>query len=190
MARILPSDVEQRIKACIFEKADTFGYASRTRSDNSAFMDELVEDPEIGGVLREYYPGERVRTYIKDAVLNAYTKKKNNQILKAQNLDSILTCMYNEVIETIQKVSTDTTLLKSRNGNLYVVGKGTILKWETALRRALDTIANCPNLILDGKYPKICLVLAVINGDITEADKRHIISALDAIGVRVYFCGQ
>ena len=44
-------------------------------------------------------------------------------------------------------------------------------------------------LIQRDHYPQICLVLAIINGDATEADKNHIVSALNAIGVRVYFCG-
>lgn len=57
------------------------------------------------------------------------------------------------------------------------------------MRRALDAIANHPNLQQDGVYPRICLMLAVINGDVTEADKDHIRAAIEAIGVRVYFCG-
>lgn len=89
----------------------------------------------------------------------------------------------------MQKIDSDTSVLRAEDGDLYVVGKGTISKWETALRRALDAIANCPNLIQRDHYPQICLVLAIINGDATEADKNHIVSALNAIGVRVYFCG-
>lgn len=189
MGKILPSKVEKNIKSLIFQRADEFGYASRSRRDNSQFMDELVEDPEIGGILKEYYPGERIRTYIKDAVLNAYTKKRNKEILESQSLDSILSCLYCKVIYFMQKIDSDTSVLRAEDGDLYVVGKGTISKWETALRRALDAIANCPNLIQRDHYPQICLVLAIINGDATEADKNHIVSALNAIGVRVYFCG-
>lgn len=188
MAKLLPADVEKRIKRLIYERADAFGYACRNRTDNSIFMDELVTDPEIGGILREYYPGERVRTYIKDAVLNAYTKQKNKQILKALDLPKILTKLYAEEISFVQKIDEDTVLLRAETGRLYVVGKGTILKWETALRRALDAIANHPNLQQNGVYPKICLMLAVINGDITDADKNHIRAAIAAIGVSVYFC--
>lgn len=133
MAKILPKAVEKRIKGLIYERADAFGYACRNRTDNSIFMDELVSDPEIGGILREYYPGERVRTYIKDAVLNAYTKQKNKQILNALDLPKILTRLYGEDISFVQNIDTDTSLLRAQSGRLYVVGKGTILKWETAL---------------------------------------------------------
>lgn len=52
MGKILPSKVEKNIKSLIFQRADEFGYASRSRRDNSQFMDELVEDPEIGGYLK------------------------------------------------------------------------------------------------------------------------------------------
>ena len=188
MGKVLPPKVEKQIKKLIFQRADDFGYASRPRTDNSLFMDELVEDPDIGGILRQYYPGERVRTYIKDAVLNAYTKKKNKQILSAQSLDAVLSCVYCKVISIVQKIDSDTTILRDEDGGFYVAGTGTILKWETALRRALDAIANCPNLIQGEMYPQICLILAVINGDVTDADKNHISTALNAIGARVYFC--
>lgn len=189
MAKILPKNVEKRIKGLIYERADAFGYACRNRTDNSIFMDELVDDPEIGGVLREYYQAERVRTYIKDAVLNAYTKQRNKQILNSLDLPKTLSRLYGEDVSFVQNIDSDTSLLRGQSGSLYLIGKGTISKWETALRRALDAIANHPNLQQEGVYPRICLMLAVINGDVTEADKHHIRAAIEAIGVKVYFCG-
>lgn len=185
----LPSEIEKRIKALIFERADNFGYATRTRADNSVFMDELVEDPEIGGVLKQYYPGERIRTYIKDAALNLYAKKKNKQLLAAQNLEDVISCVYGDKVEIYKKIDSETIILKSQVGDqFYVVGEGTVLKWETALRRALDAIANNQKFIVDSEYIKICLILAIINGDVTDATVKHIKSALDAVGVKVYFC--
>lgn len=185
----LPSEIEKRIKSLIFERADNFGYATRTRADNSIFMDELVEDPEIGGLLKQYYPGERVRTYIKDAALNLYAKKKNKQLLAAQNLEDVLFCLYGDKVEIYKKVDSETIFLKSQaNDQFYVVGEGTVSKWETALRRALDAIANNQKFIVDSERIKICLVLAIINGDVTDATVKHIKTALNAVGVKAYFC--
>ena len=35
-------------------------------------MTQLVNDPQVGGIFREYMPEGEVRTYIKDAVLNRH----------------------------------------------------------------------------------------------------------------------
>lgn len=52
MAKKLPSQLQRKIKEAVFTQADAFGYAARNRTENSAFMDELISDPNIGGVLR------------------------------------------------------------------------------------------------------------------------------------------
>lgn len=188
-AKRLPPEIEKRIKSLIFERADNFGYATRTRADNSVFMDELVEDPEIGGVLKEYYPGERVRTYIKDAALNLYAKKKNKQLLASQNLEEILFRLYGDSVGIFKRIDSETIILKSQScEHFYVVGEGTVLKWETALRRALDAIANNKKSMINGEHFNICLVLAIINGDVTDATMSHIKTALDAVNVKVHFC--
>ncbi len=72
MAKSLPSRVQKRIREAVCQKADQHSYASQDRVKNGQFMDDLVDDPEIGGVLREYMNEARVRTYIKDGILNAY----------------------------------------------------------------------------------------------------------------------
>ena len=81
MPKTLPADKQRRIKKLIFSRADQFGYATSGRIENGRFLDQLVNDPEIGGVLKEYMEKERVRTYIKDGVLNAYTKQLTRNAL-------------------------------------------------------------------------------------------------------------
>jgi hypothetical protein len=80
------------------------------------------------------------------------------------------------------------SISRSEDGGIFVISDGTVLKWETALRKALEIIAREPSLIVNGKTPSICLLLAVINQDITEGEKKHIIAALDAMSVKARFC--
>ena len=73
---------------------------------------------------------------------------------------------------------------------IFGVSGGTVLKWETALRKALDIIAQKPTLIIDGKTPAICISLVDTNNSLTEADKNHISTALTAVKVQVAFCND
>lgn len=79
-------------------------------------------------------------------------------------------------------------VLRAESGHIYVVSGGTVLKWETALRKALEIIANEPNLTIEGKAPSICLKLSLTGQSLTEADKTHIITAVGAVGVKTVFC--
>lgn len=187
MAKALPKDVAARIQKAVFRKADEHGYALRGRIENGHFMDDLVDDPEIGGVIREYVQGGKVRTYIKDGILNAYTKQKTKQILRAHDPIQIV-CHTFGVEQAFVLKEGDIIVCRSSNEQIFVIGRGTVLKWETALRKALEYIARTPGIRVGGRYPLICLQLAVINDHITEGDKAQINSALAAVGVRVYFC--
>jgi len=187
MAKALPKDVAARIQQSVFKRADEHGYASRGRVENGRFMDDLVDDPEIGGVIKEYVQGGKVRTYIKDGVLNAYTKQKTKQILCSHDPIQII-CHTFDVEEAFILKQGDIAVCRSPNERIFVIGRGTVLKWETALRKALEYIARTPGVRAEGRYPSICLQLAVINDDITEGDKTQITNALSAVGVEVYFC--
>ena len=116
----LPADKQKRIRALIFGKADQFGYATSGRIENGRFLDQLVNDPEIGGVLKEYMEKERVRTYIKDAVLNAYTKRLTRNALTQSTPESIIHAVYNVEASKIQEVE-NVTVLRAANGVLYVL---------------------------------------------------------------------
>lgn len=188
MSNKLPKDIAESIRTKIYSRADEFGYAGRSRTENSQFMDDLIDDPTIGGVLKSYYPSERIRTYIKDAVLNSYTKSRNRALLAIQDLTLVLHSVFGVESSEIQKLTNDTLLYGTDDDTLIIVSKGTYVKWETALRRALETIAKSPMLREREKQPLICLLLAISNGEATEADKDFIKRELSVIGVGVYFC--
>ncbi len=187
MAKALPKDVAARIQQSVFKKADEHGYSSRGRVENGRFMDDLVDDPEIGGVIKEYVQSGKVRTYIKDGILNAYTKQKTKQILHSYDPKEII-CHTFCVEQAFILEQGEIVVCRASNDSIYMVGRGTVLKWETALRKALEYIARTPGVRADGKYPSICLQLAVINNDITEGDKTQITNALASVGVKVFFC--
>ena len=69
-----------------------------------------------------------------------------------------------------------------------MVSSGTVLKWETALRKALEIIASKPTLTVNGKSPFVCLKLSTPTQALTEADKKLIQSAVGAVGVKAVFC--
>ena len=81
MANALPKNIQAKVKRAVYKKADEFGYMECGRIESGRFLDTLVDDPEVGKVIIEYMPKERVRTYIKDGVLNAYTKAATKRAL-------------------------------------------------------------------------------------------------------------
>lgn len=105
MANKLPKDIAEQVRAKIYERADEFGYTGRSRTENSQFMDDLIDDPEIGGIIKSFYPAERIRTYIKDAVLNAYTKARNRELLNTQDINAILLYVFGVETEMVQRLN-------------------------------------------------------------------------------------
>jgi len=189
MTKMLTPEQKTKIRRAIFEKADAFGYASCSRNNSGRFMDELVEDPEVGGILNQYMTKERIRTYIKDSVLNAYTKELTKKVLDTTSPTDTIQQVYNVQSDIIQKCSGKDAFVsvsRSNDGCIFVVSSGTVLKWETALRKSLELIARQPGLTVNNKTPSICLRLAA-NQDLTDGDKKHITDALAAIGVQACF---
>ena len=191
MAYSLPINIQAKVKRAVYKKADEFGYMECGRIESGRFLDTLVDDPEVGKVIIEYMPKERVRTYIKDGVLNAYTKAATKKALAASTPENVIKNVFNETAAVIQKgkgKQGGLFVLRAESGHIYVVSGGTVLKWETALRKSLEIIANEPNLTIDGKAPSICLKLSLTGQSLTEADKTHIITAVGAVGVKAFFC--
>lgn len=187
MAKSLPTALQRKIRAAVFARADEYGYAARGRLENGAFMDELIEDPEIGGILSEYMEGPKIRTYIKDGILNAYTKKKNKEIQSQHTSTAIVKKVYGMDAAKIDERG-NISVCCSAGKDVFVISEGTVLKWETALRKALEYTAGLPEATRTANNIHICIKLAVINQEITSGDKKLIRSALSLIGASVYFC--
>ena len=191
MAKALPKNIKAKVKRAVYKKAEEFGYMECSRVESGRFLDNLVDDPEVGKVIFEYMPKERVRTYIKDGILNEYSKETTKKALATSKPENIIKNNYGETATVIQEGNgkqSNLFVLRAESGHLYVVSGGTVLKWETALRKALEIIANEPNLTINGKAPSICLNLSLAGQSLTEADKKHIITAVGAVGVKAVFC--
>lgn len=193
MPKKLPSKKKTQIEALIYAKADDVGYRTLSRPESSQFLDSLVEEAAVGGVLREYYPKENVRTYIKDGILNAYMKRFTKNALDEVSPTDTIQKMYEVSSSVIQQCTgkdARVSVSRSDDGRIFVVSGGTVLKWETALRKALELIAREAGLSVNGKTPEICLHLVATNNSLTVADKKHIITALGAVGVKAIFCND
>ena len=191
MSIVLPKKKATLVKTRVYTKADEFGYSTRSRPENNQFLDSLVEDAEIGGVVCEYLPKEKVRTYIKDGVLNAYAKRFTKNALDEVSPTYTLQQIYGVASSVIQQCTGKDARLsvsRSEDGRIFIVSGGTVLKWETALRKALELIARESGLTIDKKTPAICLHLVPTTNSLTVADKNHIKTALAAIGVQAIFC--
>lgn len=186
MATKLPSDIRKTIKKLVFTRADEFGYDSRSRVENGAFINLLAEDPEIGGKLRYYMPENKVRTYIKDGILNAYAKEKVRKKLNHISFETVIRRVYQVEAREIGKVN-QTHIYRSNDNNVYLVQTGTYLKWETALRKLLECVAASSEIEKQANNVNLCLLLSVSKGEITLADQAQLEKALDYIGVKVYF---
>lgn len=191
MANRLPNKTREKVFATVYIKATEFGYMECDRVKSGRFMDDLVDDPDVGVILSEYMPKERVRTYIKDTILNRYTKAEKEKALAAMTPEATILKVYGKeaaVISTITLKGNRLEILRSDENEIFVVSNGTVLKWETALRKALETIANTPTLIVDDKHPSVCLKLSTSGTAMTDADKRIICYALGVVGVKAVFC--
>ena len=191
MPKVLPNKKATLVKTRVYTKADDFGYSARSRPENNQFIDSLVEDVEIGGVVREYLPKENVRTYIKDGILNAYAKRLTKNVLDEVSPTDTIQQVYGVSSSVIQQCTgkdARVSVSRSEDGRIFVVSGGTVLKWETALRKALELIVRESGLTIDKKTPAICLHLVPTANHLTVADKKHIQTALAAIEVQAIFC--
>lgn len=186
MARTLPEDVREVIRQLVYELADQANYLAQGRIENGQFMNQLVNDPQVGGVLREYMPAGEVKTYIKDAVLNRYAKEKRADAQDGYSTEALIAESFGASVQIEEKGRV--TLCKSteRMASYCVVGNGTSDKWETALRHALIYVTNLPE---DTQKQDIRIALRCTSprGKLSMSDKDHIRGALNRIGVE-YYC--
>ena len=84
----MPTDKRDMIRERIYARLDAANYLNSSRTENAVLLEDLCSDPEIGGIIGEFCPKERIRTYIKDAVLNRYAKEHKKEV--AQNVEPII----------------------------------------------------------------------------------------------------
>lgn len=183
----IPQKVRSALVAAVCIEADRHGYMNRDRVQNGIFMDNLLKNPEIGGRLSEYINKSKLKTYIKDSILNRYAKDKTATELTTDTQSLIQQKFGSEsiVIESGLAKNNRLSLHRLKNDDLLIVSGGTLLKWETALRKALDFIAKSPKLPPTDKKLNILLVLATAGRSLTTGDKELLSKSLKFIGVEV-----
>jgi hypothetical protein len=190
----LPSDVSKKIKQCVYKKADFYGYLERGRVENGRFMESLVVDPEIGGVLSAYIDKSKIHKYIKDGILNRYSKDKKT-MARPSNLSEIVVRLFGvPVVEIDLDANSNVTLFKSildECPNRYVVvSEGTFSKWETALRKSLLYMPGKPFAESPDNQIEVMLLLFANSRPIPPSDKVHLERALGRYGCKVFYFGE
>ncbi|MCA9469497.1 MAG: hypothetical protein KC643_29200 [Nitrospira sp.] len=179
MSNKLPAEVAKQVKEIVYEAADNVDYLAMARTDSGKFLKSLVEKKEVGGVISQYVNKPEVRHYIKDAILNRYSKDKTGDAIP-KDIRSIIKNEYgfdSEESHKEEKLRLFRAVGHGHEGEYVVVSDGTMLKWETALRRALLFIAG--NLFTHkAKRINILLMLFAQHKKVTPSDKKHLEKAL------------
>jgi hypothetical protein len=188
MAKVLPPDVQLKVKQSVYRKADDFGYMYKSRIDSGVFMENLIKDREVGGVLSQYMGKDALKTYIKDAILNRYMKDKKKMALptKPTGLLPMVKKLYHQEAFLIES-SDSVFLFRLESNDILLVTQGTLLKWETALRKALEFIEKAPGLPPNEGVLHIILNIASLGQPSTAADREHLTKALAYVGVNIHF---
>ncbi len=188
MAIVLPRAVQLQVKTAAYQKADDFGYMHKSRVDSGIFMENLVRDREVGGVLSQYMGKDAIKTYIKDAVLNRYMKDKKETILPSgpEGLLPLIRKLYLQEAHSIHAAN-PVFLFRLENDDILLIAQGTLIKWETALRKALEFIETSPGLPPKEGPLHIVLNIAALGQPSTAADQIHLKKALAYVGVNIHF---
>ena len=191
MSKKVPDDIAKEIKEYVFQEADRVNYLARSRKDNGYFLAQLVSMPNVGGRLSQYMKKAEVRTYIKDAILNRYSKDKTQEE-RPDALESIIRAKFSEEVLFLEhEAKNNISLFKSTSNDFFVVvTEGTVLKWETALRKALLFVASRPFSQKKDVSIKMLLMLFARHQKICSSDLRHLEKALAICNAKPFIYGE
>lgn len=191
MSNKVPQDVARKIKSIVFDAADQVDYLSMTRSDSGAFLNGLISRPEVGLEIAKYVRRGDVRHYIKDAILNRYSKDKVREATPVE-LEPIISLAYGLQVGLSHKES-KLHLYKSISSekprSYVVISEGTFLKWEAALKRALLFIGAQPFSKRGGEV-HILLLLFAHHKPIAPSDLQNLNAALERCGAKAHIFGE
>ena len=188
----IPAEKLSIIRERIYAELDKANYLNSTRTDNAVLIENLCANPEIGRIVGQYYPKEKIRTYIKDGVINRYAKE-HKAINRPPENDQIDFCSRKFLVRNFVKHDSgdkEVLLLKSLEAPIYVViVEGTALKWESALRKGLMYVASHPLGNKDQNVVHIVLSLFWGSVRLTPSDVKVLEKALSRAGADVYLWG-
>lgn len=191
MSTKLPPEVAKRIKSITYKVADEADYLAMSRTHSGLFLNQLVGRDDIGGVLSQYVKKDQVRHYIKDAILNRYSKDKTEES-KPKKLEPIIkqVCGLDcEVSHIENKLALYRVFAENCENDYVVVAEGTVVKWETALKKALLFIAGNP-FYKGAQSVRILLVLFAQHKRVPPSDMNHLQRALQISNAKAYVFGE
>jgi len=187
----IPQNVAQKIKQIVFDAADEIDYLAMARPDSGAFLNGLVTRPDVGGEIIKYISRDEVRHYIKDAILNRYSKDKTKEATP-DDLKPIVKSIYGleaEESHSEVKLCLYRSTTPERLSEYVVISEGTILKWETALKKALLFISAKP-FSKTASEVHILLLLFAQHKPVPPSDKKNIENALKRCGAMPHIFGE
>lgn len=191
MSSKIPKAIAQRIKETVFKAADETDYLAMARTDSGAFLNGLVTRPDVGGEIIKYISRDEVRHYIKDAILNRYSKDKTKEATPGDLKPIVKSAFGLDAGESHSqvKLSLYRSIDRERTDEFVVVSEGTVLKWETALKKALLFISAKP---FSKKASKIHILLLLFaqHKPVPPSDKKNLEDALKRCGAKPYIFGE
>ncbi len=188
MSKRIPPGPRKEIFAYVYTKADEHRYLEKSRPENTQFMDNLGNDPEVGGRLEGYIGSARVKTYIKDTILNRYSKERK---VVPRSVEKLLYPIYGELVEVDYRQQDNVSLHRVKNsGKLVVVCRASTLKWETGLRKLIQYVAAMPDADTSPSLfpvhtgpPDLVLIILEYGSPINDSDKHLIEKGLKMVNV-------
>lgn len=191
MSNKVPENEGKEIKELVYQEADRINYLGKSRNENGRFLDRLVSLPEVGGRLSGYMKKDDIRTYIKDGILNRYSKDKTQGERPSDLLLVIKKKLSIDVYFCEREPKNEIDLFKLCEGHHFVVvANGTVLKWETALRKALLYVSCKPFFEQDHDKISIILTLFARYQKVTASDIVYLEKALSICGAFPYVYGE
>jgi predicted transcriptional regulator len=191
MSTKIPQNVAKIIKKIVFEAADEADYLAMARTDSGSFLNGLVTRRDVGGEIMQYISRDEVRHYIKDAILNRYSKDKTKEATP-DDLKPVVKSTYGidaEKSHNEVKLSLYRSITPERTSEFVVISEGTVLKWETALKKALLFISAKP-FSKTASEVHILLLLFAQHKPVPPSDKKNLEKALKRCGAKPYIYGE
>lgn len=153
-------------------------------------MDSLVKREDVGGVISQYISKAEVRTYIKDGILNAYSKAYARKS-RPSDLVSVIDAIFSMDCTYIEKRGDVEIYACSEDGSrkYVLIAYGTFLKWETALRKLLICLASFNDNVSSDDVQLLAILMAQ-GKVIGPADKTLVSKALARCSARAYIVGE
>lgn len=173
----IPEHVVTAAYEAAFKEAESISYLGMTLAQSGMFIDHLVKHPEVGGRLKAYLTVTALRTYVKDALLRKYAKRKRAAV---SDNEAHLRKALGEFDEIGYSKDRGVWLLRRHGGEMAFAAITHHPKWEVGLRNLLIYKASC-----QAAATSMTLIIVCLRGHVNGADKALIEKALTSIEVNV-----